>query len=201
MNSHQSSLKRASLTPSSLNLSSLTLSSDDESSRSTTNSPTPTLSRGWGSAQSRAAYADLSSLLPAQPSMPRQQSSASFNTTEAMDVSDEPAWGYFVDTPDDEDGVCFWRLWQLVTLYIWLSQEGQRSSCIATTLCESTGISLCVYIAAPVFHLPIDLSPLSNYSIDHHFCQIPSLVSLYLIHIVQRFVDTAPNPFRLWKRR
>jgi len=73
---------------SSLNLSQLSLASTTSSANLSTSS----LSRGWGSAQTRSAYADLSSLAAPQKSSASMQRPFSPNQDEG--------WGYFVDTPD-----------------------------------------------------------------------------------------------------
>lgn len=88
-----STLSRSSV--SSLNLSSLTLC--DDSSR--TSSPTPSLSsRGWGSTDTRRAYADLQSLTKAPQVMPRESSISS---------SEEESWGFFVESPSHSDSICW----------------------------------------------------------------------------------------------
>lgn len=77
-----------SISASSIHLSSLSLSDcSDASHCSATGSGSSLRRNKWGSTQSRRAYSDLQSLVPAQQVLPRQKASLP-----------EGGWGYYVDT-------------------------------------------------------------------------------------------------------
>jgi hypothetical protein len=84
-------LKRSSV--SSLNLSQLSLAESDCSGTSTAN-----LRRGWGSAESRKAYADLT-ILQRQHQPQHKQVTSRVPSQDDMNNGAD-SWGYFVDTPD-----------------------------------------------------------------------------------------------------
>lgn len=81
---------------SSINLSSLSLGSVAASTTSSENGSDASLSRGWGSTESRQAYGDLSAMF-----QEKQQGRPSRSPAEEITSNDEGSWGYFVDTPPD----------------------------------------------------------------------------------------------------
>lgn len=108
-------MQRSTLTSSgvsSLSLSSLALHGISSSQRSNTSSPTPSLSRGWGSAESRKACLSLNTLeaqnagtpLPVPRELPGTISPVMSNGMD-MDMKTNN-WGFFVDAiPSDDDGM------------------------------------------------------------------------------------------------